>query len=165
MPHHKCIWIDDGFALWHPGGMDADGAARRVGELFPAVYLHFHRRRNGRPLTPQMWGVLQHLAHAGPLTIGEAARHFRRAQSVVSGIVDGLERKGLIERMRDPRDRRRALVWLTDEGQRVMATERQVLSHEHLQAALARLSARERRALVVGMEALVRAASKGERHG
>lgn len=42
-----------------------------------------------------MDGVLRHLAMSGPLTVGEMARHFGRAQSVVSEIVDGLEDKGL----------------------------------------------------------------------
>ncbi len=62
-------------------------------------------------------GTLLHLANTGSLTIGEIAEHFDRAQSVVSEIVDGLEKKGLLERMRDPKDKRRALVWLTDAGQ------------------------------------------------
>jgi hypothetical protein len=34
--------------------------------------------------------VLSHLAVAGPLTVGEAAVHLGRAQSVVSEIVDAL---------------------------------------------------------------------------
>lgn len=51
--------------------------------------------------------MLTHLAVSGPLTVGEAAGHLNRAQSVVSEIVDGLERKALLERERDPADRRR----------------------------------------------------------
>jgi DNA-binding MarR family transcriptional regulator len=37
--------------------------------------------------------VLEHLAHAGPFTVGEAAAHLSRAQSVVSEIVSHLERQ------------------------------------------------------------------------
>lgn len=61
--------------------------------------------------------MLTHLAVSGPLTVGEAAGHLNRAQSVVSEIVDGLERKALLERERDPADRRHTLVWLTPAGQ------------------------------------------------
>src|SRR5215470_11634026 len=46
--------------------------------------------------------VLEHLAHAGPLTVGEAAAHLNRAQSVVSEIVSHLERQGMLEREGDP---------------------------------------------------------------
>jgi DNA-binding MarR family transcriptional regulator len=38
--------------------------------------------------------------------------------SNVTGIVDGLERRGLVERRPDPRDRRMKYVVLTTEGQR-----------------------------------------------
>jgi DNA-binding MarR family transcriptional regulator len=54
--------------------------------------------------------VLEHLALAGPLTVGEAAAHMNRAQSVVSEIVTHLERDGLLERQTDPGDRRRTLI-------------------------------------------------------
>ena len=44
--------------------------------------------------------VLEHLAMAGPLTIGEAAGHLNRAQSVVSEIVSHLTDQELLERKR-----------------------------------------------------------------
>jgi DNA-binding MarR family transcriptional regulator len=61
--------------------------------LFPALYLRFCRQRDDGEtrLTRQMDGVLHHLAMSGPLTVGEMACHFARAQSVVSEIVDGME--------------------------------------------------------------------------
>jgi DNA-binding MarR family transcriptional regulator len=68
-------------------------------QLFRAVYLTFHRRDAPRSQLPSAsLAVLEHLALAGPLTIGEAAAHLRRAQSVVSEIVSHLERQGLLER-------------------------------------------------------------------
>ena len=94
--------------------------AERAGEfeqLFRAVYLTFHRRDGPRSQLPgASAAVLEHLALAGPLTIGEAAAHLRRAQSVVSEIVAHLERQGLLEREADPADRRRTLIWLTAAG-------------------------------------------------
>lgn len=115
-------------------------AAQEFIELFGATFLRFHRRAPKRsPWTPQGWAVLQHLEMAGPLTVTEAAKHMNRAQSVMSEIVDGLERKGLLARMRDQRDRRRTLVWLTDQGRASLATERQVLCAERLQQAFAQL--------------------------
>jgi hypothetical protein len=36
--------------------------------------------------------ILQHLTVAGPLAVGEMGRHLQRAQSVVSEVVDHLER-------------------------------------------------------------------------
>src|SRR5215472_740154 len=75
----------------------------------------------------------------GPLTIGEAAAHLRRTQSVVSEIVNHQEPEGLVERESDPADRRRTLVWLTAAGQTAMRRQRDVLSGELLVAALRRM--------------------------
>ena len=101
------------------------GDAEPAGEfeqLFRAVYLTFHRRDAPRSqLANASLAVLEHLALAGPVTIGEAAAHLGRAQSVVSEIVSHLERQGLLERESDPADRRRTLVWLTLAGQTTLA--------------------------------------------
>src|SRR4051794_16574804 len=106
---------------------DADPAAAYA-ELFPAVYLRFHRRDDRRSdLSAASRAVLQHLAQSGPLTVSEMARHLDRAQSVVSELVDGLERRGWLERVRDGRDRRRTLVWLSDAGSELVARDRDVL--------------------------------------
>lgn len=141
------------------GPMDAEAqrAATAFGDLFPQVYLLFHLRRDPTlpRLTNEMWSILQHLALSGPLTVTEAARHFDRAQSVVSDTVTALEKKGLLERLRDSRDRRRTLVWLTEEGLSTMARHRRVLDEARLRKAMAGLPPGTRDALVAGLQALV----------
>ncbi len=103
--------------------------------------------------------VLTHLAVTGPLTVGEAATHLGRAQSVVSEIVDGLERKGMLERERDPADRRRTLVWLTGAGQDALRRDGEVLAVDAIAAALARMPADARAGLIDGASALLAAAT------
>jgi DNA-binding MarR family transcriptional regulator len=158
-----CIGIDDGlvrryFRTMSPSPSDA---AREFTSLFGATFLRFHRRAAKRSAwTPQGWAVLQHLEMAGPLTVTEAAKHMNRAQSVMSEIVDGLERKGLLARMRDERDRRRTLVWLTDEGRAAMEAERQVLSQALLQRAFARLDGEAAEDLLRALRALVDASEE-----
>jgi DNA-binding MarR family transcriptional regulator len=140
-------------------------AARELRELFPAVYALLHRRRPRGAVRADgaMLAAMRHLAHIGPLTVGEAARHLERAQSVISELVDRLVRRGLAERMPDARDRRRALIWLTPEGIAALEEEHEVLSRERVQAALSRMSLRSRRELVAGLRALVRAAEEVRR--
>jgi DNA-binding MarR family transcriptional regulator len=136
-------------------------AADEFCALFPAVYLHFCKRRHSGEvrLTPQMDAVLHHLAMSGPLTVGEMVRHFGRAQSVVSEIVEGMEKKGLLERMRDERDRRRVLVWLTEGAREVLVKRAQVLDPARVARAMRRLGPEQRVQLLSGMRALVRASS------
>ena len=125
-------------------------------QLFRAVYLTFHRRDAPRSqLANASLAVLEHLALAGPLTIGEAAAHLRRAQSVVSEVVSHLERQGLLERESDPADRRRTLVWLTVAGQTTLRRQREVLSEELLAGALRRMPPEQVGALLGALRVLV----------
>jgi DNA-binding MarR family transcriptional regulator len=133
-------------------------AAAAYAELFPAVYLRFHRRDDKRSeLSAASRAVLQHLAASGPLTVSEMARHLDRAQSVVSDIVDALVSRRWLERARDTRDRRRTLVWLTDEGAEVVVRDRDVLSRQLLGRAIGAMTAAEVEALLEGTRALLRA--------
>lgn len=149
----------------------ASAIAVEVMALWPSIYLPLHTRtepraRRYRP-TPESLGVLSHLAASGPLTVTEAARHMRRAQSVMSDIVTRLERRGLLERMRDERDRRRVLVWLTPQGHAMLARERRVLDEDLVGQAVEKMNPRDRGRLLAGMRALAEAArslKKGEDH-
>ncbi len=141
--------------------------AERFAEHFRAVYLTFHRRDRPRSELPgASRAVLEHLALAGPLTVGEAATHMRRAQSVISEIVTHLERDGLLERENDPEDRRRTLIWLTPAGQEALRRDRDVLGVDLLARAMARLPPGQADALNAGMRALIDCAhlTEGENH-
>lgn len=134
--------------------------AREFAELFRAVYLTFHRRDRPRSQLPNAsLAILEHLALAGPVTIGEAAVHLRRAQSVVSEIVSHLERQGMLERESDPADRRRTLIWLTPAGQAALHHQREVLSADLLAGALRRMPPDQIGALLSALRALVQSAT------
>ena len=152
-----CIGIDDGSRVGESGLVTGDTEpAGEFQQLFRAVYLTFHRRDPPRgELANASLAVLEHLALAGPLTIGEAAGHLRRAQSVVSEIVSHLERQGLLERESDPADRRRTLVWLTLAGQATLRRQREVLSEELLAGALGRMPPEQVGALLGALRAVV----------
>jgi DNA-binding MarR family transcriptional regulator len=141
--------------------MEPADAARKIAELFPAVYarLHATRPRGYRP-TMQSLAVLMHLKRTGPLTISEMSLHLERAQSVVSEIVTRMERRGVLVRVSDKRDRRRTLVWLTPRGQALLKRELNVLSEARLAQALARMSSRQRRSLVDALRLLVKKADR-----
>jgi len=184
----RCIGIDDGFVRGESGTVsrtkkaaerapdaasttsaaatgEPDATAATVARLYPEVYLLLHRRSGGADerLTPQSQALLQHLTYSGPLTISELAQHLGRAQSVISETIDALERWDLVVRMRDNRDRRRNLVWLTPGAEKLLARLREVLDHERLATAVGAMSAPERAALVAGLTALVRAGERAAR--
>lgn len=118
--------------------------------LFRATYLTAVRRiRDKRDrLSPETVAFLDHLAAAGPMTLGEMARHMDRAQSTLSEMVDHLAAKGLLTRDRDPADARRSLIWLTGAGQAALIEARNVLDHDILAAAAAAMPSEDRALLL-----------------
>ena len=133
-------------------------AARRVARLFPEVYRRYHwaNRVQGAdlPVTRRALEVLQHLAASGPLTVGEQAEHLGLRRNSVSELLQRLEAKGLVARIRDERDERRVLVWLTDSGRAVVSRVGQVLAPDLIAQVMANLSPEERATVIRGVELL-----------
>jgi DNA-binding MarR family transcriptional regulator len=109
-----------------------------------------------------MLGLLRHLAAAGPLTIGALAQVLELTPATVTALVDRLEARRLVERIRDERDRRRVIVWLTSEGRRRATSHPEVLEGGPLASALARMTPADRATLVTGLRALLDAAGAVE---
>jgi DNA-binding MarR family transcriptional regulator len=137
--------------------VNADETVPRFLELFHEVFLRFHRRVPvAEPrLTPESLAVLRHLRASGPMTVAESMRHFARSQAAMSAIFERLERRGLVRRIEDERDRRRRLVWLTDLGRRTVESESTALSPRLLQHAVEQLRPDERAVLVASFERLL----------
>jgi DNA-binding MarR family transcriptional regulator len=94
-------------------------------------------------LHPQQLFALKHLEEPTPM--GALADRLHCDSSNVTGIVDRLEKRGLVERRSDGRDRRVKLLVLTEEGERVRS---QVLARMSQPAPeIAALSAADQRAL------------------
>jgi len=139
--------------------LTADAAAKRVARLFPEVYRRYHwaQRVVGAelPVSRRALEVLQHLDASGPLTVGEQAEHLGLRRNSVSELLQRLEAKGLIARIRDERDERRVLVWLTESGRNVVSRIGQVLAPDLLAQTMAILSPEDRAIVVRGIELLV----------
>jgi DNA-binding MarR family transcriptional regulator len=141
--------------------LTAVGAAKRVARLFPEVYRRYHwaNRVQGAdlPVTRRALEVLQHLSASGPLTVGEQAEHLGLRRNSVSELLQRLEAKGLVARIRDERDERRVLVWLTDAGRDVVSRVGQILAPDLIAQVMATLSPEERATVVRGVELLATA--------
>lgn len=146
----------DGPRVQQVDALTAEAFAPAFEQLYARAFLQLHRRDGKRSaMSGASRAVLLHLAHTGPLTVGEAAKHLDRAQSVVSDIVTQLEQKGLLARESDPADRRRTLVWLTPDGRAALDRERSVLSADLVTAAADRLTPAERAVLLETLRRLV----------
>jgi MarR family transcriptional regulator, organic hydroperoxide resistance regulator len=87
-----------------------------AGLVYPPRYLDIARRLG---VTPPLLGALHFLEQ--PQTMGAMADFLHCDPSNVTGIVDGLESRGLAERRPAEHDRRVKLVALSAEGRRLRA--------------------------------------------
>lgn len=129
---------------------------------FSATFSLLHRRSaaDGFSLTPEGRGLLLHMAWSGPLTVGELATHTDRAQSVVSESLAVLESHELVARVRDPRDRRRTLAWLTDRARHWLAEEQEPLDRTRVHAVLSAMTPEARSNLLHGYQEFVATAQR-----
>lgn len=85
-------------------------------------------------MTVTQFGVLEALLHKGRLTHHDVARKILKTPGNITGVVDSLERQGLVARSRCEEDRRRVFLELTDHGttiaSRAFARMREAISEE-----------------------------------
>ena len=145
---------------------DPEAAAREISRLYGQMWHRFtpsKRSIDGSGLTPRTLEVLRHLARSGPLTVGEQAVHLGIGRATATELIDRLEAKGLVARMRDERDHRRVFVWLTEEGRRRLAAAPDRRGGDPFVAAVAALDLRTRRQIVNGLSKLLEAAGSHDK--
>jgi DNA-binding MarR family transcriptional regulator len=103
-------------------------------------------------LTPAQIHTLLWLKLDGPLTMGEIARRVG-SEKTVTGIVDRLVRRKLIQRDKVENDRRIIRCRLTRTGERIAASVDEAVSHA-MHALLSILDAQDRERLVRILETL-----------
>ncbi len=117
------------------------------------VYLYTESRRVTKEvarrvdLTGPQLTVLKMLEGVGDLSLSELSERIRAQNSTVTGIIDRMEREGLVVRARSTEDRRVVHIRLTEKGARI-AREIAVEPMEVFRSALESLSVGEMRDLL-----------------
>jgi len=146
--------------------MIGDGA-RQLTQLYPKIYFACHTRHVRDPLTSRLVSshqasILDHLDETEATLIGDLARHMGVTASTMSLAADRLERKGLVAREKDPNDRRRVGLVLTEAGQRLRQA-RSVLDPERVRTMLSHLEPDELDRALEGLALLAAAAERSMR--
>jgi DNA-binding MarR family transcriptional regulator len=112
----------------------------------------------GRLTGPQR-SVMQVLVNSSGLSLKELSRQVGLAHSTVSGIVDRLEKQGLVERQTDGRDRRVTKIDASSRVRDFMRNTLPALEVHPIEEALSRAKPSERAAILEGLRILRRLAS------
>lgn len=87
-----------------------------IRRLVKAVHVDTDKISKRYGLTGPQIAILRILDHRGPMSSADLSRKLFVTPSNITGIIDRLEKKELVERIRKPRDRRVALITLTEKG-------------------------------------------------
>ena len=105
-------------------------------------------------LTGPQLQLLKELGREDGRSLGDVARALHLSQATITGIVDRLEAKELVERSRDTRDKRRIRVVLTDDGRSVLGSAPSLLQ-EHFQHAFEELADWEKHQILAALQRVV----------
>jgi MarR family transcriptional regulator, 2-MHQ and catechol-resistance regulon repressor len=85
-----------------------------------AVLARVEPRLTAAGLTPTQFGVLEAILHKGPLSQRDLSRKVLTSAGNMTDLVDKLEARGLVRRVRQKLDRRAVLVELTPAGRELI---------------------------------------------
>src|SRR5438874_9535053 len=140
-------------------------ANKSTAEQFDLLYGRLWRaffKPDAADLSQHERRLLHRVPTVGGIPLGDVARHLGIPKSSASEQVKSLERRGFLTRRRDPTDERRLSIVLSEAGV-ARVTRDSVLDLAPLAAALKKISAEDRRALLLGLERLAAAAPASNR--
>jgi DNA-binding MarR family transcriptional regulator len=76
-------------------------------------------KENGYEITGEQWAIIRHLWQEEALSQREIAEKTSKDKPNITRMLDALEKKHLIFRQSDPRDRRKYCIYLTKEGKQL----------------------------------------------
>jgi DNA-binding MarR family transcriptional regulator len=98
-----------------------------MGELFAAErrLRGRDRARHGEGISFAQMRTLFRIGAEDEITVGELAKMAEVTPATITGMLDGLERDGMVHRRRSDEDRRVVLVALTDRGRELLVEKRE----------------------------------------
>jgi DNA-binding MarR family transcriptional regulator len=112
-------------------------------------------------LTGPQQSTMQVLVESDGLSLKDLSKELGLAHSTVSGIIDRLEKQGLVKRQTDEADRRLAKLVVTEQVRKFLRETRPALEMHPLAEALRAATTAEREQVLQGVAALRRLLERG----
>jgi DNA-binding MarR family transcriptional regulator len=141
--------------LPNPGDRVDHEVLRSLRRIFHAVDRHSRQLARLHGLTEPQAICLNAVNRAGELNTGQLARTVSLSPPTVTGILDRLERRGLVMRERAVRDKRQVVIRLTDGGRQLLEKSPPPLQ-ERFTRRLAALSGSRQRQIARSLNDVVR---------
>jgi DNA-binding MarR family transcriptional regulator len=138
----------------------ADEIDRSLRDLRRRVWKPVEAEAVRLKMTPPQRSVMQILFDSEGLSLKELSRQVGLSHSTVSGIVDRLVKKGLLERRSDPHDGRFARILVPHRIRKYGRAKMKALALNPLAVALQRAKPKDRKAISNGLRTLRRLLEK-----
>lgn len=142
----------------------SNSAVQQVLDAYPKIFFACHTRhvqdpKTRRSVSAHQASILDHLDSVEPTSLMDLARHMGVTPSTMSLTLDRLARRGYVERRRDPEDKRRSALRLTEAGERLRRAQ-SVLEPARVAGMLHTLKPEERAQALRGLALLASAAER-----
>jgi len=104
-----------------------DQIVAAIRQIIRAVDLHSRHLVNGHGMTGPQLAVLQEASRLGPTSPTSLAKAVHLSQATVTGILQRLERRSLVQRQPSPDDRRSVLISITPQGAELLKSSPSLL--------------------------------------
>jgi DNA-binding MarR family transcriptional regulator len=128
---------------------------KAIRRIIRAVDIHSRKLNNEFNITAPQMICLYALAKGGQMTQSELSKQVSMGTSSINGVIDRLEKKELVIRQRDTKDRRRVFVTITDDGKERTQSAPSLLQ-ERFSNALRSLPELEQAAIALSLERVVK---------
>lgn len=123
--------------------------------IMRAIDLHSRQLKQKHNLTGPQLIVLREIVRQDGITTGELAHRASLSNATITGIVDRLEKRGLVERNRGDKDRRQVLVRITESASELLKSAPPLLQERFL-ASLESLDKRQRVEMLAMLQRVAR---------
>ena len=127
---------------------------KAIRRIIRAVDIHSRKLNSDFHITAPQMICLYHLVKSGEITQSQLSEEVCIGISTINGIIDRLEKKGLVARQRDAVDRRKVLVKATESGKKVTVSAPALLQ-DRFSIALRNLPELEQAAIALSLERVV----------
>ena len=128
-----------------------DAIVTALRRIIRAIDLHSRDLLQNFGLTAPQLMTLQELSRLGPVPVGVLSAAVHVSQATMTGILDRLEQRSLVQRTRDGVDRRSVTITMTPDGTKLLKKSPSLLQ-DHFRAKLGGLKAAEQQNMLQALE-------------
>ncbi|MDA3895374.1 MAG: MarR family transcriptional regulator [Desulfobacteraceae bacterium] len=110
----------------------SDNVLIAIRKIIQAIDLNSKKLVKQVGLTGPQLVILQEISRLGTVSVGEVAKNVSLSQGTVTGILERMEKRGVVVRQRSNQDKRRVMVRITESGNKILNNSPPIIQERFL---------------------------------